>query len=97
MKMKNFIEELRWRGMLHDMMPGTEELLNSEMVTGYHLSRRQLLDFLKTHFHFNIGFGTVFNKEKIVNEILVVPTQEIKEEIHKSWFGKNRRFLGFSI
>lgn len=35
MKMKNFIEELRWRGMLHDMMPGTEELLNSEMVKGY--------------------------------------------------------------
>ncbi len=35
MKMKNFIEELRWRGMLHEMMPGTEELLNSEMVTGY--------------------------------------------------------------
>lgn len=33
--MKNFIEELRWRGMLHDMMPGTEELLNSEMVKGY--------------------------------------------------------------
>lgn len=27
--MKNFIEELRWRGMLHDMMPGTEELLNA--------------------------------------------------------------------
>ncbi len=35
MKMKNYIEELRWRGMLHDMMPGTEELLNSEMVKGY--------------------------------------------------------------
>ena len=35
MQMKNYIEELRWRGMLHDMMPGTEELLNSEMVTGY--------------------------------------------------------------
>ena len=33
--MKKFIDELRWRGMLHDMMPGTEELLNSEMVTGY--------------------------------------------------------------
>jgi len=28
-RMKNFIEELRWRGMLHDVMPGTEELLNS--------------------------------------------------------------------
>lgn len=33
--MKNFVEELRWRGMLQDIMPGTEELLNSEMVTGY--------------------------------------------------------------
>lgn len=33
--MKNFIEELRWRRMLQDMMPGTEELLNKEMVTGY--------------------------------------------------------------
>jgi tyrosyl-tRNA synthetase len=32
---KNFIEELRWRRMLQDIMPGTEELLNSEMVTGY--------------------------------------------------------------
>lgn len=27
--MKNFVEELRWRGMLHDMVPGTEELLNA--------------------------------------------------------------------
>lgn len=32
---KNFIEELRWRGMLHDMIPGTEELLQKEMVSGY--------------------------------------------------------------
>jgi tyrosyl-tRNA synthetase len=32
---KNFIEELRWRNMLHDVMPGTEELLNKEMVKGY--------------------------------------------------------------
>jgi tyrosyl-tRNA synthetase len=32
---KNFIEELRWRRMLQDMMPGTEELVNKEMVTGY--------------------------------------------------------------
>jgi len=31
----NFIEELRWRGMLHDMMPGTEELLNKEVVSAY--------------------------------------------------------------
>ncbi len=33
--MKNFVEELRWRGMLHDIMPGTEELLAKEMVSGY--------------------------------------------------------------
>jgi len=31
----NFVEELRWRGMLHDIMPGTEELLNKEMASGY--------------------------------------------------------------
>lgn len=30
-----FIEELRWKGMIHDMMPGTEELLSKEMVSGY--------------------------------------------------------------
>ena len=32
---KNFVEELRWRGMIHDIMPGTEELLNKEMTSGY--------------------------------------------------------------
>lgn len=31
----NFIEELRWRGMIHDMTPGTEEQLNKEMTSGY--------------------------------------------------------------
>src|SRR6218665_1578431 len=31
----NFVEELKWRGMLHDIMPGTEELLKEEMLTGY--------------------------------------------------------------
>ncbi len=33
--MKNFIEELRWRRMLQDVMPGTEELLMKEQVRGY--------------------------------------------------------------
>ena len=32
---KNFVEELRWRGMIHDIMPGTEEQLNKEMTAGY--------------------------------------------------------------
>ena len=31
----NLIEELKWRGMLQDIMPGTEEQLNKEMTTGY--------------------------------------------------------------
>jgi tyrosyl-tRNA synthetase len=31
----NLIEELRWRGMLQDIMPGTEEQLLKEMTTGY--------------------------------------------------------------
>lgn len=30
-----FIEQLRWRGMVHDIMPGTEQLLEKEMVTAY--------------------------------------------------------------
>ncbi|TLU88865.1 tyrosine--tRNA ligase [Dyadobacter sediminis] len=31
----DFTEELRWRGMLHDMMPGTDEQLRKEMTSGY--------------------------------------------------------------
>ncbi len=31
----NFIEELKWRGMIHDIMPGTEEQLAKEMTTAY--------------------------------------------------------------
>jgi tyrosyl-tRNA synthetase len=33
--MLNFIEELKWRGMLHDMTPGADELLHSKKVVGY--------------------------------------------------------------
>ncbi len=31
----SLIAELKWRGMIQDIMPGTEELLEKEMVTGY--------------------------------------------------------------
>jgi len=31
----NFVDELRWRGMLHDIMPGTEEQLLKERTSGY--------------------------------------------------------------
>lgn len=33
--MKNLVEELRWRGLIHDMMPGTEEQLLKEATTTY--------------------------------------------------------------
>jgi tyrosyl-tRNA synthetase len=32
---KNFVEELRWRGMVHDVMPGTEDQLTKEVTAGY--------------------------------------------------------------
>src|SRR6188508_920272 len=35
MATNNFVEELRWRGMLHDVMPGTEDLLIKEKISGY--------------------------------------------------------------
>jgi tyrosyl-tRNA synthetase len=31
----NFVDELKWRGMIHDIMPGTEELLGKEITKGY--------------------------------------------------------------
>ena len=31
----NFVEELKWRGMLHQMMPGTDEMLSKGMATAY--------------------------------------------------------------
>ena len=31
----DLIKELKWRGLLHDVMPDTQLLLNREMVTGY--------------------------------------------------------------
>jgi tyrosyl-tRNA synthetase len=31
----NFIAELQWRGMIHDIMPGTEEALNKKVSSGY--------------------------------------------------------------
>jgi len=33
--MKDFVKELEWRGLIHDIMPGTDQLLNKEMTAGY--------------------------------------------------------------
>ena len=32
---KKFVEELRWRGMLQDIMPETEDYLNQHITSGY--------------------------------------------------------------
>ena len=32
---KNLVSELKWRGMIHDIMPGTEEQLSMEQVSAY--------------------------------------------------------------
>ncbi|MFZ9970608.1 MAG: tyrosine--tRNA ligase, partial [Bacteroidia bacterium] len=31
----DFVEELKWRGLMHDMIPGTDALLNTERVKAY--------------------------------------------------------------
>jgi len=31
----NFVQELSWRGMIHDIMPGTEEIMEQEMISAY--------------------------------------------------------------
>src|SRR5210317_1240669 len=33
--MTDFFEELKWRGMIHDMMPGAEDQLKKEMTSAY--------------------------------------------------------------
>ncbi|NCC45417.1 MAG: tyrosine--tRNA ligase [Bacteroidia bacterium] len=33
--MSNFVEELKWRGMVHNMMPGTQEQLSKEITSAY--------------------------------------------------------------
>lgn len=35
LKTMNFVDELTWRGMIHDMTPGTKELVEQEMTTAY--------------------------------------------------------------
>ena len=32
---KNFVAELAWRGMIHDIMPDTEKVLNEKPASGY--------------------------------------------------------------
>ena len=49
---KNFVEELKWRGMLAQIMPGTEEYLNTHMVP---ISEQTLLQTLCTSVTFVVS------------------------------------------
>jgi len=56
----------------------------SHLVSKYQLSRRELKEFLKEHYSFNISLGTVFNKQKIVNAAIEVPTSELLTAVKDS-------------
>ena len=56
----------------------------SELITKYGLSRREQKRFLAEHFGFHISLGTVFNKQKIINEALELPVSELLAEVKQS-------------
>lgn len=56
--------------------PGLRSFM-TELVAKYHLSRRELKEFLKTHLRFDLSLGTVFNKQKLVNAVLEVPISQL--------------------
>ena len=61
--MKNFIEEVTWRGMLHDVMPGTEEHLMEQMRVDFGVLTETKLNH--TFFtHEANGFSVIATKAK---------------------------------
>ncbi|CAL7962677.1 transposase [Gammaproteobacteria bacterium] len=56
----------------------------SHLISKYHLSRRELKEFLEEQFQFNLSLGSVFNKQKIVNAALETPVANLLAEVKKS-------------
>lgn len=59
----------------------------SIIVARYQLSRRQLQEFLKEQWNFNLSLGSIFNKQRLVNDILKEPIEALlpvikKEDLH---------------
>lgn len=54
------------------------------LISKYHLSRRDLQGFLKEYFHFEISLGTIFNKQRFVNELLKEPVEDLLKAVQKS-------------
>ena len=56
----------------------------SLLVSKYRVSRRELQGFLKEYFHFEISLGTIFNKQRLVNEILKEPVEGLLKAVQES-------------
>ena len=56
----------------------------SHLISKYRLSRRELKEFLKEQFKFNISLGTLFNKQKIVNTALEFSVSNLLTEVKQS-------------
>jgi transposase len=56
----------------------------SMSVSKYQLSRRALQEFLQEYFNFRISLGTVFNKQKLVNQLLEEPVKALLPYIKQS-------------
>lgn len=56
----------------------------SHMVAKYKLSRRELREFLKEHYDFDISLGSVFNKQKLINQALEQPITQLLQQIKEA-------------
>ena len=71
--MKNLVEELQWRGLVHDIMPGTEEQLLKEMTTTY-------FEELKTSIPTIFGMGGSNTDNQTLIQSLNNPNLNISNE-----------------
>jgi transposase len=56
----------------------------SHLISKYKLTRRELKEFLKEHYGFSIGLGTIFNKHSMVSDLLEGLTAEILKSVKQS-------------
>jgi len=56
----------------------------SQMVSKYKLSRRELQEFLKEQFNFQLSLGSVYNKQKLVNKALEKPISDLLTQLKES-------------
>jgi transposase len=58
--------------------------LMSHMVSKYKLSRRELQEFLKEHYSFQVSMGCIYKKQKITNKALEQPVADLLKQIKES-------------